>query len=146
MSLHDITSFSGEHRFLSNFWFVPVHLDGVRYPSVEHAYQAAKTLDKKEREVIRTKPTPAAAKRAGRNVTLRSDWNEVRLQIMANLLTEKFRHEPLRSDLLLKTGDRRLIENNTWGDTYWGVCRGVGQNNLGRLLMAVRERIKEGVL
>ena len=137
--LHTIDSFEGEYRFLSNFYPSRVELDGVDYPTVEHAFQAAKTDVLLIRETIRNNPSPAIAKRIGKTVPLRGDWEQVKLSVMENLLRQKFSVEPLKSKLLATTGD--LVEGNWWGDVYWGVCRGMGQNNLGKLLMKIRENI-----
>lgn len=137
-----IASFDREHRFLSNFWPAPVTYEGVTYRTVEHAYQAAKTLNLRDRVTIQHEYNPAQAKRLGRTVQLRTDWNDIRIGVMAELLIQKFtNNEPLR-ELLLATGDAELIEGNYWGDTFWGVCRGKGENNLGKLLMAVREHYR----
>jgi ribA/ribD-fused uncharacterized protein len=104
---------------------------------VEHAYQAAKTLDRVARLEIANLETPGQAKRKGRNVTLRADWEEIKLDVMRACIAQKFSREPLRSQLLA-TGDTPLVEGNHWGDTFWGVCKGKGQNNLGVILMQVR--------
>lgn len=136
-----IGSFQGPFRFLSNFAPSPVRMRGLTYPTVEHAYQAAKTLDPEMRERIRACATPGQAKRLGRNVALRDGWEEIKLDVMAACLRAKFAHAPLR-EMLLATGDAELVEGNTWGDRFWGVCRGEGANHLGRLLMAERERVK----
>lgn len=135
-----IDSFSGEYRFLSNFWPAPVLLDEVLYPTVEHAYQAAKTLDTDERATIARMKTAGSAKRVGQSVTCRLDWSEVRLPTMANLLLQKFQN-PTLSLLLRCTSPHHLVEGNTWGDTFWGIYKGVGENHLGRLLMEIRERL-----
>ena len=135
--MNKIDSFSGEHRFLSNFYPARVRLDGVEYPSTEHAFQAAKTLG--DRSVFLL-GSPGDAKRAGRRVALRADWEAVKLDVMADLLRQKFAADPLRSKLLA-TGTAELIEGNTWGDRFWGVCGGVGENHLGKLLMATRAAI-----
>ena len=135
-----IDRFDADHRWLSNFWLVDVHMYGLVYPSVEHAYQAAKTLDLAAREEIRRANTPGIAKRMGQRVTLREDWADYRLMAMRGLLLRKFdpiQHTAL-AEKLLATGQNTLIEGNYWGDTFWGVCRGVGENHLGRLLMEVR--------
>ncbi len=133
--------FSGEYRFLSNFWPALVMLDGMAFPTVEHAYQAAKTNDMIERRRISALATPGQAKRAGRELHLDSDWDGERKEaVMLDLLRQKFSIPKLR-EMLLATGDRDLIEGNTWGDTFWGVCRGTGQNNLGKLLMRVRDEV-----
>jgi ribA/ribD-fused uncharacterized protein len=136
-----IDSFKGEYRWLSNFYLAEVVLDGFVYPSSEHAYQAAKTLNLEERRAILSMSV-SEAKKAGRKVTMRSDWEDIKLDVMLRLLRQKFAHPELRSKLLA-TGDAELVEGNWWNDTFWGVCRGVGQNNLGKLLMVVREECRQ---
>lgn len=140
-----ITRFTGEHRFLSNFWPAEVNLQGEAYPSVEHAYQAAKAVDSSERKQFQNvKMTAGQAKRAGRALSARKNWNAVKGVIMGGgLVAQKFcMHEDL-AQRLLATGDAVLKEGNTWGDTYWGVCEGEGQNHLGRILMGVRQGIRD---
>ena len=136
-----IDSFFGDYRFLSNFWKVDVYYEGLIYPSVEHAYQAAKTLERKERLVFTQIPNCAQAKKFGRNLTLRHDWDEVKLKVMKELLDEKFSFDDLAWKLLA-TGDAELIEGNDWNDTYWGVCKGIGENHLGKLLMEKRAELR----
>lgn len=133
-----IDKFTGEYRFLSNFWPSPIYFEGEVYVSVEHAYQAAKTLDPVEREIIQGLIKPGSAKRAGRKSTIRPDWEEIKIDIMRGLLMTKFSW-PGEQALLIKTGNAELIEGNWWGDRFWGVCEGVGENHLGKLLMEVRE-------
>lgn len=139
-----ITRFSGRYAFLSNFYPSPVEFEKDVYPTVEHAFQAAKTLRKTERRRIRDADTASMAKRMGRLVSLREDWNHLRHDVMLTLLREKFSDEELRDDLIA-THPRRLIEGNTWGDRFWGAELKAGQwhgeNHLGRLLMEVRKEI-----
>jgi ribA/ribD-fused uncharacterized protein len=115
--------------------------DGIEYRTAEHAFQAAKTLDYGDRMRIAACPTPGDAKRLGRDakkITLRLDWEECKDAIMMEILLMKFTmHVDIRRKLIA-TAPRRLIEGNTWGDTYWGVVNGVGLNRLGRILMEVR--------
>lgn len=136
-----IDRFDGEFAFLSNFWDSKVHYDGIEYKTVEHAYQAAKSLDKDERLKVRNAKTAAESKKLGQKVTLRKDWDNVKLDIMLSLLREKFAIPELRQ-LLLDTGDAELIEGNWWGDTFYGVCKGKGLNHLGRMLMLVRNEVR----
>lgn len=138
-----IESFAGEFRFLSNFWPADVKLDGMTFRTVEHAYQAAKTNDIEERAAIQALDSPGQAKRAGRKVRMRPDWEVVKVKIMTELVTQKFTSQPLRAKLLT-TGDRILIEGNTWNDRFWGVCNGSGRNVLGHILMGVREEARVG--
>lgn len=132
-----IDCFIKEFRFLSNFHLVEIWYEGKCYSSTEHAYQAAKTLVPEEREKIRLCGAPKEARKLGQKVTMRPDWEQIKIQVMLNLLREKFEHPDLK-ERLLATGDAELVEGNWWGDTFWGVCNGVGQNNLGKLLMQVR--------
>ena len=135
--METISSFDGDYAFLSNFYPAKVFLDNVEYNTVEHAYQAAKTISLQDREIIRQAYSPSNAKKLGRQVTARTDWEEIKRSVMKGLVMQKFRHPELR-EKLMATGDAELIEGNWWGDTYWGVCKGVGQNHLGRILMYVR--------
>jgi N-glycosidase YbiA len=136
-----IDSFQGEYRFLSNFWPAPIMYMGVEYPSVENAYQASKTQVVEERIPFET-CTPAEAKKLGRSVTIRRDWGDKRVSIMLGAVRAKFRRHPDLLKLLLETGDQELIEGNTWGDKFWGVCNGEGENHLGKILMQVREALR----
>ncbi len=136
-----ITSFSGKYRFLSNFWPCEIKIDDLTYPSVEHAFQASKTTSSIEKIEIYDADTPGKAKRLGKKVTLREDWETVKVYIMGFLLDEKFKNPTLRK-ALLDTGSVELIEGNTWGDTFWGVCDGQGENTLGKLLMDLRDDIR----
>lgn len=132
-----IEQFYGPYRFLSNFWPCSVSLDGMVFPSVEHAYQAAKTLDTQARAAL-VHLTAGQAKRAGRRLVLRPDWDAVKLHVMTELVRAKF-SEPTLHAALQATHPHDLVEGNTWGDTFWGVCNGVGANHLGQILMAVRK-------
>lgn len=136
-----ISGFNGEYRWLSNFWPCQITYEGIAYASVEHAYQAAKTLDPKKRQQIADLPSPGAAKRAGKDIVLRPDWEKVKLRIMKELLELKFnKHEHLvLCDMLRQTKGQELVEDNNWGDTFWGICKGQGKNHLGKLLMEVRD-------
>ena len=135
-----ITSFTAANRFLSNFYPSRVELDGEEYPTVEHAYQAAKTLDIAERMTIAQILTAGAAKHFGKSVTMRPDWEVIKLAVMEDLLRQKLTNVTLAARLIA-TGDDELIEGKTWGDTFWGVCNGVGENHLGKLLMKIRSEL-----
>jgi ribA/ribD-fused uncharacterized protein len=142
MSTNAITEFRGAYTRLSNYAICSVWFDGHIYNSVEHAYQAAKSLDEDERRAIRHLPTANQAKKAGRRVTIRPDWEAVKVEIMRGLLREKFAQEPDRT-VLLGTGRRELVEGNWWGDRFWGQSPlGNGENWLGRLLMEIREELR----
>lgn len=135
-----IDSFRGEYGFLSNFHKCRVEFEGMVYPSVEHAFQAAKNPDPEYRSLIATVGSPVTAKRMGKKTQLRPDWEEVKEGIMLELLKSKFSDPALR-EKLLATGDAELIEGNNHWDRFWGVCRGEGLNKLGKLLMQVREEL-----
>lgn len=138
-----IDSFSGEHHFLSNFHLAEVTYDGVTYPSTEHAYQAAKTLDLAARRKIRECGKPNRAKGLGRKIKMRANWESIKLSVMEDLVRQKFtKHADLKG-LLLETGDRKLVEGNWWKDIYWGVYNGVGQNHLGKILMKIRGELRD---
>lgn len=138
-----IDSFNGKYRFLSNFAPCKVIFEDIEYPSTEHAYQAAKTLDISLRKQFRACGKPSDAKKLGRKIVLRPDWETIKFEVMEQLLRAKFA-QPDFKRALLNTGDEELIEGNTWGDTVWGVCKGKGQNNLGKILMKIRKDLKKG--
>lgn len=138
-----INSFSGRYLFLSNFFPSPVSWAGSLWPTVEHAYQAAKCTTVDEATAILNAPTPGIAKRLGRNCRLRPEWESLKQPVMLELLFLKFTLGSALAVELLNTGDATLVEGNTWGDTYWGVCRGSGQNVLGQMLMYVRTQLRE---
>lgn len=135
-----IDKFDDDFRFLSNFYSSTFFFGGVKYATVEHAYQAHKTLDPLARRTITNTKTPLLAKKFGRMVELRSDWNLVKVPLMRELVRLKFEN-PFLAELLLSTGDAELIEENFWGDAFWGVCDGVGENMLGKILMETREKL-----
>lgn len=137
-----IEGFFNDHRFLSNFWRCQIVFQGIQFQSVETAYQAVKSDQRDDWERM-SKLSASEAKIAGKKLKLRDGWNDIKLIIMYDLLWQKFaapHNQDLRAQLL-STGDLWLEEQNTWGDTYWGVCKGNGQNNLGKLLMQIRAQL-----
>lgn len=144
-----INQFDDKYFFLSNFSKSRLVYDGISYPTVEHAFQAAKTLDIAERKRIAMLPTPGEAKRAGRRVFLRSDWEDVKDGIMYEILKEKFK-DPVLKQKLIDTGNEYLEEGTTWHDNYWGncyctKCKNIeGKNVLGKTLMKIRDEIRNG--
>lgn len=135
-----VAEFQGEYRWLSNFWYVNVQYEGVTYPSVEHAYQAAKT-DPAWRAPFRG-GSPGQAKRHGRQIPIRSGWDDSeKVSVMRGLIAQKFAPGTELAQKLVSTGQSLLIEGNRWGDTFWGQCRGQGQNWLGRLIMEQRSAL-----
>lgn len=133
-----IDKFKGKYEFLSNFYPSEIIFNGESFPTVEHAYQAAKCEDAKLYQRIRNAPDAAAANRLGKKVKLRPYWDDVKFDIMLYLVTKKFEIPALHKKLV-ETGDEELCEGNWWGDIYWGVCKGVGDNHLGKILMGLRK-------
>ena len=113
----------------------------ISYRSAEHAYQTSKTNRPAERKKIRRAATPGAAKKLGRQATLREGWDITKVGVMQAIVKAKFVQNPELRRKLLATGDEQLVEGNWWGDTFWGVCNGEGKNHLGRILMEVREEL-----
>lgn len=136
-----IDSFRGEFDFLSNFHPADVLYEGINYPTSEHAYMAAKTLIINQRYHIASLETPKSAKQYGRQVSLRPNWDNIKFDIMKEIVKLKFTQNPKLRDKLLATKDAILEESNWWGDTYWGTCNGKGENNLGKILMQLRDEL-----
>ena len=140
-----IERFSGQHSFLSNFWGVAITAGGMTFPSVECAYQAAKCAldapDRRSRQFSFTTMPPGKAKLFGKRLPLRSDWETVKVAIMTRLIAAKFCRGTGLAERLMATDPRELIEGNTWGDTFWGVCNGRGRNQLGETLMMRRHHL-----
>jgi ribA/ribD-fused uncharacterized protein len=147
-----ITEFKGQYGWLSNFYPCETDLAGIVFPTVEHAYQAAKSNSRLERAKIALAPTPGQAKRMGSKLFTRPNWDRIKLPLMESLLRQKFGKEPFKAQLM-ETGDALLAEGNYWGDDFWGVCptgkMGAdgqvhlsGQNHLGKLLMKIRDEQK----
>jgi len=148
MELNEIKKFEKEYAFLSNFHPAIVQYESMNYPTVEHAYQAAKSTEFFFRKLIAALPAEKAglAKKRGRTIRLRRDWDSMKIDIMFELLCNKFK-QPNFKKALLQTGDAKIIEGNFWHDNIWGDCfckkceNVSGQNWLGRLLMEVRDQI-----
>jgi len=140
-----IDSFTGRYAFLSNFYQSGMPIDGRFYSTVEHYFQSQKTLDPKWRERIQHAPSPSEAKALGRMCPLRSDWEQVKEAVMYRALQVKFTQAYLRQRLL-ETGDQDLIEGNNHGDLEWGQVNGVGENKLGKLLMRLRQEIRDAMI
>lgn len=148
--MNKIDRFIGEYYFLSNFYPCKVKwpIDGMpqfEFQNSEAAFQASKTFNPYlMRQFERL--DPSTAKKLGRSSTvglqMRKDWDEVRDSVMYEIVKQKFLQNPELREKLLATGEAELIEGNTWNDRYWGVCKGVGENHLGKILMKVREELK----
>ena len=149
-----ITEFEGEYRFLSNFFSSPIKVNTAAgifvFPSVENAYQAAKCNKISDIKQF-TDCFAGVAKKLGRNVELRPDWNKIRLQVMTNLVEIKFQTNAELKHKLLQTEHLQLVEGNYWHDNYWGNCICTkcsnieGQNHLGKILMQLRQRYHEEI-
>ncbi|WP_280455010.1 NADAR family protein [Nocardia brasiliensis] len=142
-----IDSFRAAYGWLSNFSAHPAEYAGVEYRSAEHAFAAAKTTDRQWVSRIAAAAGAREAKALGRQAPLRPNWNSIRVRVMAEILASKFTRDPALGELLIGTGDRLLIESNTWGDDFWGRClrpgatSPVGANMLGRTLMRLRREL-----
>ena len=136
----DIRQFSGEHRWLSNFHPVVIEHEGRLYPSVEHAYQASKIPNAGRAVFLRG--SAGDAKRLGRAIKLPEGWGQLRLPLMERLTEKKYPKGTRLAEQLVDTWPALLIEGNYWGDTFWGECKGKGENNLGKILMARRDALR----
>lgn len=141
-----IAEFAGEYDFLSNFYDAPVEYKGLRYKNNEAAFQGAKCPG---RESEFTSLRPGQAKRLGRRLPLRADWEDVKEQVMYEVCKAKFTQNDDLRQRLLATGYSYLAEGNTWHDNEWGVCRCiscqdiVGKNKLGKILMRIRSELAD---
>ena len=143
-----ISSFRGKYEFLSNFYGCKVEFEGVSFPSAEHAFQAAKALDTDSRVAMAVCPSAKDAKHCGRRLPLREDWEQVKISVMKAVVRDKFARNISDTDiqkLLLDTGDAYLEEGNSHGDRFWGTVKGKGQNWLGKILMEVRDEIRNAL-
>lgn len=143
MTMDKISAFRGNYHFLSNFYDAPVTYEGITYANNEAAFQAQKEINPADRTAW-AKLAPGAAKRRGRAVRLRPDWEKVKIAAMEGIVRAKFLQNPDLAEKLLATGDAELVEGNTWHDRFWGVdaATGEGRNELGRILMKVRSEIR----
>jgi ribA/ribD-fused uncharacterized protein len=142
-AISTIDSFRGKYYFLSNFFPAEVTYNGLTYQNNEAAFQAQKTYSKEER-IEFTTLEPKDAKRRGRRVRLRRDWEQVKDRIMEEIVRAKFSQNEELKEQLLATGEAQLVEGNRWNDRYWGVDirSGVGENHLGKILMKVRSELR----
>jgi ribA/ribD-fused uncharacterized protein len=142
-------SSSGKYRFLSNFYncIYPIQYECMVAKTVEHIFQAYKTLNEKERTDILLSKTPGEAKKLGSKCTVRKDWEDIKYKVMLDLVTIKFNSNGDLKFHLINTGNAKLIEGNTWHDNTWGncicdKCKDIeGKNWLGKILMTVRENL-----
>ena len=147
-----IDTFDGDFAWLSNFYHSPFSDGEFTYPTMEHYFQAAKTLSMEEFCDIVAASTPGQAKRLGRKVQLRPDWEHVKEQVMLTGVRLKFSQDPVLREKLIATGDEFLEEGTLWHDNEWGNCRCAncahitGRNKLGKILMQVRDELNNGTI
>lgn len=141
--------FRNEYAFLSNLYPAPITIpirlhpdkptEYLQFSCVEAAFQGLKDFSR-IREF--TKLNGAEAKKLGRNVHLRPDWQEVKVWYMERLIHIKFaQHPELQEKLLDIPKNVPIVEHNTWSDTFWGVCNNTGENHLGRILTEKRDKL-----
>lgn len=142
-----ITSFRGEYYFLSNFYPSKFVFQGFEWKTAEHAYQAMKCIDEKFwKEMEYGDLTAGQAKKMGQKLELPEHWNESKLYTMRNIVTQKFEQNKDLMERLDDTKGFELVEGNSWGDTFWGQSPiGVGRNELGKILMSIRDDITKGM-
>jgi len=147
MEINTISSFDDMNQFLSNFAISPVNVFGKTFRTAEHAYQFAKTNDPEWQEEILKARSPGKAKRLGQKCPVKSNWEDIKFEVMEAIVRMKFSN-PWFQNQLLQTGDKILVEGNTWHDNYWGDCsceqckKNVGKNNLGKILMDIRSAMQ----
>ncbi|HFD2083280.1 NADAR family protein [Clostridium perfringens] len=134
-----IKEFKGKYYFLSNYSKSDIKINDITFLNAESAFHSFKDM---KRQSQFANLDPATAKRKGRNVKLREDWESVKDEIMYLVVKEKFKQNKELREKLIETGNEYLEEGNTWNDTYWGVCNGIGKNKLGKILMKVRSEMK----
>ena len=132
--------FKDEYAFLSNMTICPIEYKGIIYKCTENMYQAFKSNNINERIKI-SSMNPYESKKYGKTIDIRDDWDVVKDKVMLNALKLKF-SKPHFAKLLIDIKEP-IIEDNYWGDIYWGVCRGVGQNKLGKMLEKIKEEIEK---
>lgn len=143
-----ISEFKGEYHFLSNFAPATFVWRNIFWNNSEAAYQAAKSDDPQTWLEFAKIFNPAEAKRRGKTVEMRTDWNDIKISIMYDIVFEKFNQSPDLKQRLLDTGNAVLEEGNVWKDTFWGVCppgSSIGKNHLGKILMKVRQELRANI-
>lgn len=139
--MNKINSFRDEYYFLSNFYECPVTYNGLTYKNNEAAFQAQKCITMNERFKF-INLNASEAKKLGRRVVLRKDWEDIKIKVMTAIVKAKFEQNEDLKEKLLSTENTYLEEGNTWGDRIWGTVNGVGANNLGKILMNVRKELQ----
>lgn len=142
--INAITEFQKEHWFLSNSSNAPISVNGIVYPSNEHALAAMQTIDLGLRAAIAQLPTPSAAADRAKQLSVRPDWPRIEIDVMRQLVFQKFTQHPNHGMFLLETGARPLIAGNYMHENRWGIdlMTNEGSNWLGLLLMERRARLR----
>jgi len=142
-----INEFKGDHRWLSNFEAVKITLDGIEYPSIEHAYMSAKCDDPEWKKFCADENnTAGSVKKQSRHATVKlvENWDSFKMDVMFSCLEQKYSQEPFKSKLI-DTGSQNLVEGNYFGDKIWGVDLksnpNIGENHLGRMIMSIRQNL-----
>lgn len=131
-------NFRGELAFLSNMYKTNIYFEGQIWPSAENIYQSFKTNNELERSIFVTM-TPQQSKAYWKSAPIRNPSFMVnRLEYMKLALEAKFNQNPFLLSKLCELPDERITETNTWGDTFWGTCNGVGEDHLGKLLKEIK--------
>lgn len=138
-----IKEFKNQYFFLSNFYEYPIYYNKLVFCNAEAAFQAQKVINKKDQYKF-INLNASQARKLGKTVQLRKDWEEIKDNVMYEIVKRKFTINKELQQKLLETKEEELVEGNWWHDTYWGVDSktGIGQNKLGKILMKVREEVK----
>lgn len=138
-----IKEFKNQYFFLSNFYECPIYYNKLVFCNAEAAFQAQKAIDEKDQYKF-INLNASQARKLGKTVQLRKDWEEIKDNVMYEIVKRKFTINKELQQKLLETKEEELVEGNWWHDTYWGVDSktGTGQNKLGKILMKVREEVK----
>jgi ribA/ribD-fused uncharacterized protein len=141
-----INKFEDTYEWLSNFYWCDIEFNGRIYPSVEHAFMSAKSNDSHWKRICRDKTIyPGKIKKKSRDIALVKNWDNIKVHVIEECLTQKFNKEPFKT-LLINTGDQHICEGNTWKDKFWGVdaVTGEGENMLGEIIMNIRSQLVKG--
>ena len=138
-----IKEFKNQYFFLSNFYEYPIYYNKLVFCNAEAAFQAQKVINEKDQYKF-INLNASQARKLGKTVQLRKDWEEIKDNVMYEIVKRKFTINKELQQKLLETKEEELVEGNWWHDTYWGVDSktGIGQNKLGKILMKVREEVK----
>lgn len=126
---------------LSNMFYSKIEYMGYTFKTAESAFQAAKCKNIEDRKLF-VELNGYKAKKLGQKIELRDDWERNKVKIMEEILRIKYKNPRMRVKLFETIRYEEIVEENTWGDTFWGVCDGYGDNHLGRTLLKIREEYR----